>query len=141
MLEATDTLRRCGLPGAAGYTPATDSASRVAWELRTYQLVLGYSTVPKFLSLYEAGLADKLAADDSGASELATLLYSDCGSLNVVVELWVCTIGLKPGTCICLALHLTWWSSVRASLMWTETPIDAARAGVEGCVTQGHQVA
>jgi len=91
MVEATQTLHNCGLMGAAGYTPPTVPAhaqSSVAWELRTYQLVLGYSTVPKFLSLYEPGLRDKLAADDSGASELATLLYSDCGSLNVVVELW-----------------------------------------------------
>lgn len=44
--------------------------------------------MPKFLQLYSAGLKDKLAADDSGASQLATLLYSDCGSLNIVMELW-----------------------------------------------------
>jgi|TARA_B100000524_G_scaffold43217_1_gene20649 hypothetical protein len=60
----------------------------VAWELRKYQLQLGYDTVPRFLELYKEGLKDKLAADDSGASELATLLYSDSGPLNVVVELW-----------------------------------------------------
>ena len=50
--------------------------------------MLGYATVPRFLELYTDGLRDKLAADDSGASQLATLLYSDCGPLNVVVELW-----------------------------------------------------
>ena len=44
--------------------------------------------MPKFLQLYSAWLKDKLAADDSGASQLATLLYSDCGSLNIVMELW-----------------------------------------------------
>lgn len=104
MMEATDTLTRCGLRGAGGFaTPAaaadgtgagagtgvsSSGGATVAWELRTYQLVLGYPTVPKFLELYESGLRDKLAADDSGASELATLLYSDCGSLNVVMELW-----------------------------------------------------
>lgn len=96
MLEATDVLHACGLPGAGGFsvahgalpTPSGSSPPLVAWELRRYQLVLGYTTVPRFLDLYREGLADKLAADDSGASQLASLLYSDCGDLNVVVELW-----------------------------------------------------
>ena len=93
MLEATAALQSCGLPGAAGYPPASvteadTSTTRVAWELRQYQLVLGYPTVPKFLELYTDGLRDKLSADDSGASTLVSLLYSDNGPLNVVIELW-----------------------------------------------------
>ena len=89
MVEATDALQSCGVPGATGFEPReTAKGAQVAWELRTYQLVLGYPTVPRFLELYAGGLSDKLAADDSGASQLATLLYSDCGSLNVVMELW-----------------------------------------------------
>ena len=87
MIEATDALESCGLPGAAGFT-TTEGGPNVAWELRKYQLVLGYTTMPRFLDLYSEGLKDKLAADDSGASQLATLLYSDSGSLNVVIELW-----------------------------------------------------
>ena len=93
MLEATSCLAACGLPGADGFTPPPKAAPAtaappVAYELRTYQLQLGYSTVPKFLSLYQEGLADKLQADTSGASTLVTLLYSDCGPLNNVMELW-----------------------------------------------------
>jgi len=100
LVEATSHLQACGLGGAAGFTPgaglskrqtlvpADDGDTALAWELRTYQLRLGYDTVPQFLELYAEGLKDKLAADDSGASQLATLLYSDCGSLNVVMELW-----------------------------------------------------
>ena len=96
MLEATAALQSCGLPGAAGFEPPTvDSkgaevkgSKPAAWELRQYQLVLGYPTVPKFLELYTDGLKDKLAADDSGASQLVSLLYSDNGPLNVVIELW-----------------------------------------------------
>ena len=91
MVEATACLNECGLPGAQGYASPSAVAGderQVAWELRTYQLVLGYTTVPTFLELYSAGLKDKLAADDSGASQLATLLYSDCGPLNLVMELW-----------------------------------------------------
>jgi len=92
--EATETLGSAGLPGALAYTPSMaaarprNSPSTVAFEMRTYQLRLGYSTVPQFLQLYGAGLKDKLEADDSGASELCTLLYSDCGSLNIVIEIW-----------------------------------------------------
>ena len=90
MVEATEALQSCGLPGAAGFQPLapTTEGALTAWEMRTYQLVLGYPTVPQFLELYTKGLRDKLAADDSGASQLATLLFSDCGSLNVVVEFW-----------------------------------------------------
>ena len=116
----------------------------VTWELRRYQLVLGYPTVPRFLELYGAGLPEKLRVrdcprnpchfgilfgersrvsersysskalivkqaatqiyyrvlrasspvrsacqgevDQTGASTLVTLLYSDSGPLNVVVE-------------------------------------------------------
>lgn len=96
MLEATDALHACGLVGAAGFeeahpfaaAPSSGGVPQVVYELRRYQLVLGYPTVPRFLDLYTAGLQDKLKADDTGASQLVTLLYSDCGPLNVVIELW-----------------------------------------------------
>lgn len=89
LVEATQTLQTCGLLGADKWALKTPKTSAlVAWEQRRYQLKLGYDSVPTFLSLYESGLSDKLAADDSGASELVTLLYSDNGSLNVVIELW-----------------------------------------------------
>ena len=101
MNEATACLEAAGLPGALAYSPPSHqepwtlashepamSRQPVAFEMRKYQLQLGYSTVPTFLELYGTGLQDKLAADDSGASELCTLLYSDCGSLNVVIEIW-----------------------------------------------------
>lgn len=80
------------MPGALEFVPSpveADAApSRVTWELRTYQLRLGYDAVPEFLKIYAAGLEDKLRADDSGASALCSLLYSDNGPLNVVHELW-----------------------------------------------------
>lgn len=88
MVEATETLQACGLGGALGFSASPRAEPRPAWELRTYRLHLGYSTVPKFLELYGDGLRDKLSADDSGASTLVTLLYSDVGPLNMVVELW-----------------------------------------------------
>lgn len=91
--EATKLLNDCGLPGARefmaeGATSSEATNRGTAWELRTYQLVLGYDAVPQFLKLYGAALPDKLEADTTGKSELVTLLYSDCGPLNRVHELW-----------------------------------------------------
>lgn len=88
LVEATGVLLAAGLPGARGFSPAADKSGKVCYELRTYQLKLGYDTVPKFLELYGPGLVDKLKADTSGASTLVTLLYSESGPLNVVMELW-----------------------------------------------------
>ena len=85
--EATATLEAAGLPGLAG---GIDLSETAVYELRTYELVLGYATVPKFLELYGPGLVDKLAVDDSGESKLLSLLHSEAGvaPLNTVVELW-----------------------------------------------------
>ncbi|KAH8082935.1 3'-tRNA processing endoribonuclease [Aureococcus anophagefferens] len=76
--EATATLAGAGLPGLAGGA-VVDAAPGAVYELRTYELVLGYATVPRFLELYAAGLADKLAVDDTGESTLVSLLHSEAG--------------------------------------------------------------
>lgn len=61
----------------------------VIYEIRRYQLKLGYDTVPKFMELYENGLPSKLEAEGNDPSTaLITLLYSEVGSLNEVTEVW-----------------------------------------------------
>ena len=58
-------------------------------ELRRYKLILGYDTVPRFLSLYGAGLGSKLNAEGTDeTTSLVTLMYSDVGRLNDVIEIW-----------------------------------------------------
>ena len=58
-------------------------------ELRRYKLILGYDTVPKFLSLYGKGLPSKLTAEGTDPStSLVTLLYTEVGRLNEVIEIW-----------------------------------------------------
>jgi hypothetical protein len=58
-------------------------------ELRRYNLKLGYDTVPKFLELYGAGLPSKLQAPGTDpTTSLVTLLYSEVGRLNEVIEIW-----------------------------------------------------
>ena len=65
------------------------SSSDSILELRRYQLKLGYDTVPKFLELYGAGLPSKLKAPGTDPStSLVTLLYSEVGQLNEVMEVW-----------------------------------------------------
>lgn len=59
------------------------------YEIRRYQLKLGYDTVPNFLSLYKAGLPSKLnAPGNDPTTALVTLLYSEVGQLNEVIEIW-----------------------------------------------------
>jgi hypothetical protein len=58
-------------------------------EIRRYKLILGYDTVPKFMTLYEAGLTSKLTAEGTDpTTSLVTLLYSEVGRLNEVIEIW-----------------------------------------------------
>ena len=58
-------------------------------EIRRYQLQLGYDTVPQFLEWYGGAIADKLTAPGTcETTSLVTLLYSDVGQLNEVLEIW-----------------------------------------------------
>ena len=57
------------------------------YEFRNYQLKLGYDTVPTFLEHYENGISSKLATTDPSTS-LVSLLYSEIGGLNKVIEIW-----------------------------------------------------
>jgi hypothetical protein len=68
---------------------STNASSDCILELRRYKLRLGYDTVPKFLSLYEGGLPSKLQADGTNiTTSLVTVLYSDVGRLNELIEIW-----------------------------------------------------
>lgn len=76
----------CGLK--AGNTVSSSNTDCI-FEFRRYQLKLGYDTVPLFLELYEKGLPSKLSAPGTDPStELTTLLYSEVGQLNEVIEIW-----------------------------------------------------
>jgi NIPSNAP len=70
-------------------TTTTPSDAKSILEFRRYQLKLGYDTVPQFLTLYNTGLPSKLHAPGRHAStSLVTVLYSDVGRLNQVLEIW-----------------------------------------------------
>lgn len=64
------------------------------YEVRTYQLKLGYDSVPKMYQLMASGLPSKLAASDGPTSsggdggDLVFMGHADVGSLNEVQEVW-----------------------------------------------------
>jgi hypothetical protein len=75
-----------GLATIPGELPGGDNS---ILEIRRYKLKLGYDTVPKFLELYGAGLPSKLnAAGTDPTTSLVTLMYTEVGRLNEVIEIW-----------------------------------------------------
>lgn len=58
-------------------------------ELRRYKLKPGCDTVPQFLDLYKSGLQSKINAVGSDPStSLVTVMYSEIGQSNEVIEIW-----------------------------------------------------
>lgn len=68
---------------------AGPESPKCIYEIRKYQLKLGYDTVPRFLELYSRGLDSKLEAEGTCPStSLCSVLYTEIGSLNEVLEIW-----------------------------------------------------
>jgi hypothetical protein len=63
-VEASTLLANCMLPGALGFKPPAkkEGSGDVAYEMRVYQLKLGYQRVPDFLKLYGGSIAQVLGA-------------------------------------------------------------------------------
>tara|TARA_B110000977_G_scaffold201839_1_gene299147 strand:+ start:4500 stop:5144 length:645 start_codon:yes stop_codon:yes gene_type:complete len=59
-----------------------------AFELRTYQLELGYNPIPKLVDLMAAGLPSKLKSDTERKGTLVGMFFSDVGRLNQFIEIW-----------------------------------------------------
>ena len=58
------------------------------FELRAYQLELGYNPIPKLIAHMADGLPSKLASDPDEKGALIGMFYSDVGRLNRFVEVW-----------------------------------------------------
>ena len=82
-------VREHNLSGFQLETFESSSSDSVIYEMRKYQLKLGYDTVPKFLQLYRQGLPSKLSAEGTDpTTSLCSVLYSEVGDLNKVIEVW-----------------------------------------------------
>jgi hypothetical protein len=58
------------------------------FELRAYQLELGYNPIPKLMEHMSKGLPSKLKSDTEKNGLLIGMFYSDVGRLNRFVEIW-----------------------------------------------------
>jgi hypothetical protein len=57
------------------------------YEIRHYQLIPGYDTIPKMIDIFSKGLPDKLTCG-KGFGELILLAHSDVTILNQFIEIW-----------------------------------------------------
>jgi NIPSNAP len=77
------------ISGLAGINKEPLAGSDCILEFRRYKLILGYDTVPKFMTLYASGLPSKLHAEGTDpTTSLVTLLHCEVGRLNEVIEIW-----------------------------------------------------
>jgi hypothetical protein len=74
--------------GFATETVAAVGGCAAVYELRRYRLVLGYDTVPRFMDYYSGGVSSKLEASKEAGSRFCSLLYTEVGHLNEVLEIW-----------------------------------------------------
>lgn len=91
------------------------------YEIRHYQLLPGYTTVPKMIDIFARGLPDKLAACDSSLGELIVLAHSDVSTLNQFIEIW-----RYPSP----AASIEHREASRKALVWRETIAEAAKITV-----------
>lgn len=86
MIKEYDNVR--GLANNPETTSVVNDSNCVL-EIRRYKLKLGYDTVPQFMNLYQTGLPSKLNAPGTDPStSLVTVMYTEVGRLNEVIELW-----------------------------------------------------
>jgi hypothetical protein len=71
---------------AAGAEPPASGGAPPVFELRRYQLGLGYGAAPEATAALAAALPAKIAAD--GAGRLLYMAHTEFGPLNALLELW-----------------------------------------------------
>jgi len=91
------------------------------YEIRHYQLIPGYTTVPKMIDIFSRGLPDKLAACDSSLGELILLAHSDVSTLNQFIEIW-----RYPSP----AASIEHREASRKALVWRDAIAEAAKITV-----------
>jgi len=78
------------MTGLKSLTPALvggPNNSDPIYEFRKYQLKLGYDSVPRFLDHFQRGLPARMACKDP-SSELVSLMHTEVGAANEVIEVW-----------------------------------------------------
>ena len=91
--ELDDVLKAASCQGfkdlSSGSAEAKDGEKTfpTLYEYRRYKLQLGYDTVPRFSDLFCSGIVGKVTSVAPSTS-LVTVLSSEVGSINEVIEIW-----------------------------------------------------
>jgi hypothetical protein len=88
------------------------------YEIRHYQLIPGYDTIPKMIDIFSKGLPDKLHSCGNGLGELILLAHSDITILNQFIEIW-----RYPSQKASMAHRV----ASRKSEIWRQSITDAAK--------------
>eukprot|EP01025_Chloroclados_australasicus_P034482 TRINITY_DN3521_c0_g1_i3.p1 TRINITY_DN3521_c0_g1~~TRINITY_DN3521_c0_g1_i3.p1 ORF type:complete len:259 (-),score=21.41 TRINITY_DN3521_c0_g1_i3:323-1099(-) len=89
MKEASSCYAAANMPCCAMFTSPepTSENEQPIYEMREYQLIPGYQTVPDMVQAFSKGLPDKLLSYPE-RQQCVFLGYSEVGTLNNFVELW-----------------------------------------------------
>jgi hypothetical protein len=87
-LELTAIRDAAGLLPFSAFMPKTaaQKSPSACYEMRTYQLILGYNPVPLLSNAFASGIPAKIKSADYG--QLVGCAASEIGDLNKVIELW-----------------------------------------------------
>lgn len=87
--EATSFLPDGMITGMTAMSSAKEMSTDKdpIYEIRKYQLTLGYDGVPNFMKHFNAGLPSKIDTL-APTTELCSVMYTEIGILNEVVEVW-----------------------------------------------------
>jgi NIPSNAP len=88
------------------------------YEIRHYQLVPGYESIPKMQAIFNRGLPDKLRACGTSTGQLILLAASSYSVLNQLIEIW-----RYPS----VTASLQHREASRKAKIWNETIADAAK--------------
>jgi len=117
MARASDAAKAaleaaCDDASQAAAEASAAAAAQGVFEIRTYQLELGYNPIPKLVAHMEDGLPSKMASDTAKLGQLVFMGWSDVGKLNQFVELW------RYPTC---QDHIRVREAARTAVKWRET--------------------
>ena len=98
-----------------------DKNDNPIYEIRHYQLIPGYDTIPQMIDIFSKGLPDKLNCCGDKLGQLVLLAHSDISILNQFIEIW-----RYPSQKASLE-HRT---ASRKSNIWRQSIADAAKLTV-----------
>ena len=70
------------------FNKSADKNENPIYEIRHYQLIPGYETIPQMIDIFSKGLPDKINCCGNKLGQLVLLAHSDISILNQFIEIW-----------------------------------------------------